>query len=317
METYKPIVSVVIISLNHAEFVYETIDPIITQTYSPLEIIVMDGGSTDGTVAKLAKYPTVRVISEKDDGPIDALTKGLHYSRGDYVLFQLMSDGLTDTEWISKCVDQLTADTTLSLCWGHVQLLRSNGEIEPHAIKYWRKRNPRDIEFGILDWLIYGVGFHETNMIMRRSIAERIFSDFHKLARGDDIFHYFPDAFHKIGYLAKFIPSFASFSRVHSGQLSSRELTSGIRNSYATKHRRRIGEMRRKILFSNYDHEFIDRSGSVVETLRLSISSRIWLALSILNAQSRYTFWEVVNWITTLIRIVILKVSTVRVNRQT
>ena len=64
-------------SYNQAEFIEETILSVRNQSYPDIEHIVIDGGSTDHTTDVLRKYPTVRWISEQDEGQADALQKGL------------------------------------------------------------------------------------------------------------------------------------------------------------------------------------------------------------------------------------------------
>ena len=69
--------SVVVPSFNHARFIAETLNSLLDQHYENLEIVVIDGGSTDGTIDILRSYgDRIRWISEKDNGQSDALAKG-------------------------------------------------------------------------------------------------------------------------------------------------------------------------------------------------------------------------------------------------
>jgi glycosyltransferase involved in cell wall biosynthesis len=71
--------------MNAAGTLQETLDSVRTQNYPRLEHIVVDGGSTDGTLELLGAAPDVRWISEPDRGRVDAANKGLRMASGDVV----------------------------------------------------------------------------------------------------------------------------------------------------------------------------------------------------------------------------------------
>jgi glycosyltransferase involved in cell wall biosynthesis len=90
----RPGISVVVPSYNHAEFIRETLDSILDQQYPAVDVLVMDGGSSDGTVNILREYgDRIRWISRKDGGQTDALIKGFADSRGS-ILTWLNSDDI-------------------------------------------------------------------------------------------------------------------------------------------------------------------------------------------------------------------------------
>ena len=70
---------------NRVDFVAEAVESVRAQNSEPIEHIVVDGGSTDGTLDVLARYPDVTVVSEPDDGLYDALNKGLRMARGSII----------------------------------------------------------------------------------------------------------------------------------------------------------------------------------------------------------------------------------------
>src|SRR5690606_5120707 len=88
-------ISIITPSYNQAQYIQATIDSVLSQDYVDIEYVIVDGGSTDGTVEILKSLndPRVRWISERDAGQPDALNKGLRMTRGEIVTF-INSDDL-------------------------------------------------------------------------------------------------------------------------------------------------------------------------------------------------------------------------------
>lgn len=81
-----PKISLITPTFNQAQFIKHTIQSVLTQQYSDLEYIVMDGGSTDGTIEILNNYNNVlKWFSEKDKGQSHALNKALKMVSGDII----------------------------------------------------------------------------------------------------------------------------------------------------------------------------------------------------------------------------------------
>jgi glycosyltransferase involved in cell wall biosynthesis len=92
--TEWPKISIITPSYNQGAFIEETIQSVLSQGYPNLEYIVVDGGSTDNTLAVLRAYQdTLTWISEPDQGQTDAINKGLKMASGE-VLAYLNSDDL-------------------------------------------------------------------------------------------------------------------------------------------------------------------------------------------------------------------------------
>ena len=81
-------VSVIIPTYNYARFLGEAIDSAFAQTLPPLEVIVVDDGSTDATPEVLAAYSDrIRVIRQKNQGVAMARNAGIAAARGEYLAF--------------------------------------------------------------------------------------------------------------------------------------------------------------------------------------------------------------------------------------
>lgn len=78
-------ISVVTPSLNQAPFLEKNIQSVLNQYYPNFEQIVIDGGSTDGTIDILKNYPHLKWVSEKDKGQSQAINKGFKLAKGEII----------------------------------------------------------------------------------------------------------------------------------------------------------------------------------------------------------------------------------------
>lgn len=87
-------ISIITVVFNGVKDIEETINSVLSQTYSNVEYILIDGGSTDGTLEVIHKYQNKisRWISERDQGIYDAMNKGVSLAQGDWVNFMNCGD---------------------------------------------------------------------------------------------------------------------------------------------------------------------------------------------------------------------------------
>ncbi|WP_165929505.1 glycosyltransferase [Pseudocnuella soli] len=92
----KPLISYVTVVLNGANDLHATIDSIVPHVCNEVEYIVVDGGSSDGTVSIIEQYGASisKWVSEKDTGIYDAMNKGIRLAKGDYICFINIGDRL-------------------------------------------------------------------------------------------------------------------------------------------------------------------------------------------------------------------------------
>ena len=124
----KPLVSVVVPSFNQASFLEQTLRSILEQDHGRLEVIVVDGGSTDGSVdvirrhaAKLAYW-----VSEKDSGQSDAINKGFRKVTGEIVAF-LNSDDFYYPGAITKVVNAFQREPSAGVVYGQARWVSIDG----------------------------------------------------------------------------------------------------------------------------------------------------------------------------------------------
>ena len=90
MPSNTPLVSVCIAAYNVEKYIDETIASVLNQTYSPIELIIVNDGSTDGTAEVLRRYEKeerIRIINSDNKGPCGASNLAFHHSKGDYIKF--------------------------------------------------------------------------------------------------------------------------------------------------------------------------------------------------------------------------------------
>lgn len=103
MKDIYPLVSIVTVSYNAVSTIEQTILSVINQTYSNIEYIIIDGGSTDGTVDVIKKYQDKVAfwVSEPDKGIYDAMNKGVKVAAGDWINFMNAGDTFVTSTIIS------------------------------------------------------------------------------------------------------------------------------------------------------------------------------------------------------------------------
>jgi len=124
-----PLVSIITPSLNSARFLEEAIQSVIAQDYPRVEYLIMDGGSTDGTLDILrAHAQQLRYVSAADSGAAEAINKGLAGARGEIVAW-LNADDTYLPGAVSKAVEALAANPDAGMVYGEGYWLDAEGKV--------------------------------------------------------------------------------------------------------------------------------------------------------------------------------------------
>jgi glycosyltransferase involved in cell wall biosynthesis len=126
----KPLVSIITPSYNQARFLEETIQSVLSQNYPRIEYIIVDGGSTDGSVEIIRKYQDSLAwwISERDQGQTDAINKGFSRAHGE-IFAWLNSDDTYHSGAVSEAVEYLSFHPEVGMVYGDANLVDEAGRI--------------------------------------------------------------------------------------------------------------------------------------------------------------------------------------------
>lgn len=123
-----PIISVITIAWNSERTIERALRSVAAQEGVPpgvLEHWVIDGASKDGTLERVKAFPSVKVLSEKDHGISDAFSKGVHVSKGKWILFLNSDDELADRFVIRDFLHLL--DDSLDFVYGTLTVIGADG----------------------------------------------------------------------------------------------------------------------------------------------------------------------------------------------
>jgi len=151
----KPKVTVITITYNAERFLKNTIESIVTQSNKDFEYVIVDGGSKDGTTDIIRQYDNVFYssfadaekrepaddhkiawISEPDKGLYDAMNKGMHLAKGDFVWFMNAGDKIYDTHTMQVVMDTINANPECDVVYGQSIVIGEDEKVvgERHKI---------------------------------------------------------------------------------------------------------------------------------------------------------------------------------------
>jgi len=136
-------ISIITVVYNNAETIKDAIESVLNQTYKNIEYIIVDGGSTDGTVEIVQSYgdKITKFVSEKDNGLYDAMNKGIGLSTGDVVGI-LNSDDFYKSNDILEIVANEFMSKDIDCLYGDLEYVDDNDTSK--VIRYWKSKPFKD-----------------------------------------------------------------------------------------------------------------------------------------------------------------------------
>ena len=156
----KPLVSIITVVYNGEKFLEETIQSVISQTYENIEYIIIDGGSTDGTLDIIKRYEDKidYWISEKDKGIYDAMNKGIDVASGE-IIGLINADDWYEKDTINTVIKNYSGDKNFDIFHGNLNYINKSEKIY--------KPN-----FSHRKMLLQGMSLYHPTCFVKRSIYE-------------------------------------------------------------------------------------------------------------------------------------------------
>lgn len=172
----KPSFSALISSYNYQDYVIEAVQSALSQTYPPLEVIVVDDGSQDDSVIRLRQAfgnnPLVRILTQTNGGQMAAWISGCAIARGD-VIALLDSDDLWNSNYLEKMSAIYGARPSLDYVYCNMEKF---GASEGLALNRMRHQKSRDLGLSILmgSFIQRWQGVATSGNTLKRSLLNQI-----------------------------------------------------------------------------------------------------------------------------------------------
>jgi len=211
--------SIVTPTLNGIHTIHETLESVARQDHPDVEHIVMDGGSTDGTLDIVRQFPRVRLVSGKDEGHYHAMNKGIEMATGEAVAILNADDCYCDGI-LTKVAAALAAHPEWDAVFGDIIFVDGEGnEIFRREEACW---DPQIVRFG------FGLANHQA-LFVRKRTYERLgglrYKDFKNCCDFEFMMRMAKNHCH-VGHIREYVVRY----RYHEfGQSADRRITTNIR----------------------------------------------------------------------------------------
>ncbi|UZE35423.1 glycosyltransferase [Pseudomonas sp. B21-059] len=148
MTDQQPVVTVIIASYNHAPYIEQSILSVLNQTYSNIELLVVDDGSSDDSVERIRRLQALHGFDfrvQQNQGLTNTLNGAIARAKGSLIV-PFGSDDIMLPERIATQVAYLDGKPEVGICAGNIELIDSDGNLFPE------NRQRRDVPFRRLDF---------------------------------------------------------------------------------------------------------------------------------------------------------------------
>lgn len=143
----NPLVSVITLNWNRKEDVKRTLSLILKQTYEPKEILMVDNGSTDGSVESIQQsFPGVRIITLPENRGVQGYNEGISAAAGNIFLLIDNDMDLLQDDSLEKIVNKFESNPQLGVVALQVRECKSN-QLSANNPKYWQEKGNDDIGY--------------------------------------------------------------------------------------------------------------------------------------------------------------------------
>ncbi len=158
----KPLVTIITVVYNGVQHLEHTIRSVLGQTYDNIEYIIIDGGSTDGTLDIIKRFDDkiAYSLSEPDTGIYDAMNKGIDLATGDWINFMNAGDRFYQTDIVQRVMNSDCG--TADLVYGHCQMV-----YDPDFSLIWKAKKITDLWKGMI--------FRHQSLFTKTSVCKKLY----------------------------------------------------------------------------------------------------------------------------------------------
>jgi len=246
--TSRKLISCIVPVFNGEDFIEEALNSIHEQTYRPIEVIIADDGSTDGTARIVERYrPKVVYVRQENSGPAPARNLGLSRAGGDFIAF-LDADDLWHPAKLERQMEQFESCPELDYCVAHIQNFWI-AELAAEAERF--KDHPRSKPMP---------GYSTQALLARRSLFESIGQFNASLGHSDDTDWFMRASDH--GASGALLLETLAYRRIHRSNRS-RALGDASRQEYLRLIKARLDQRRARTEGASLEKAFaLNRDGS-------------------------------------------------------